>query len=116
MLNRYGIRSRDIWIPQANKSLKGYLKSDFQNAFTRYLAETGVATRETRENSISTPFPGDSDPPENENPRGSGNPANLHEQTGLAGLAGGNHVFEEEAPKSAPEDEFDALIREFEGG
>ena len=113
MLNRYGIRSRDIWIPRANKSLKGYLKADFQNAFARYLAETRVSTRETRENAVSMPFPGDSYPRGNENPRGSGSPANPHEQRDLAGLADRNHALAAETPESAPDDDLDALLTEY---
>jgi hypothetical protein len=46
LLKPYGIRSRTVWVPEDNRSVKGYLEEQFEDAWSRYLPSVSVMPSE----------------------------------------------------------------------
>jgi hypothetical protein len=100
-LRPYGLKSRDVWIE--NTTRRGYLREDFDDAFSRYLPVLRNSKCEVCEEGSIKGETGIATSARKPSPSTSGKPEKPHEQADLADLAhegAGNHEEGEDQASS----------------
>jgi len=103
LLKPYGIRSRTVRMDDATTP-KGFKRTQFEDAWTRYLPGNGAEKRHTATSQDSSGFAGESDPPHAQVCGGSESGAIPPQQTVVAVVADRNPESGEMAVLEAPDD------------
>jgi hypothetical protein len=99
-LRGFGIKPKQIWV--AGTNARGYERADLEDAFSRYLSSAAPQPARPARHQHSSRKQTNSDTLDEGCPSGSGNGANAHEQTALAGLASTSPVQGEAHEPTTP--------------